>query len=168
VFPTEDLTDATTASAEDRFRQFDAVSRLLHEVCRLRPLVLVLDDVHWSDKHTLLLLNHVARSVSDERMMIIGNSRPTEQRHPEILGRVARELLTTVLDLRGLPAAAVGRQLAIVLGEDVEASTGSVSCQGVKLRPTLEEALEASPATQRAGACAPALTCMFVGGGGRI
>jgi len=33
---------------------------------------------------------------------------------------------------------------------------------------TLEEALEVRPDNRRAGACAPALTCMFFGGGGRI
>ena len=120
VFPSEGSAEVTTASVDDRFRQFDAVARLLREVCGLRPLVLVLDDVHWSDKPSLLLLNHVARSLSHERLLIVASSRPTEQRHSEVLGRLAREPLTTVLELRGLPAAAVGRQLAMVLGEDVE------------------------------------------------
>ena len=119
VFPSRDSAEAITASVDDRFRQFDAVARLLREVCGLRPLVLVLDDVHWSDKPSLLLLNHLARSVGQERLLIIASSRPTEQRHSEILGRLAREPLTTVLELRGLPAAAVGRQLAMVLGEEV-------------------------------------------------
>jgi predicted ATPase len=89
-------------------------------VCGLRPLVLVLDDVHWSDKPSLLLLHHVVRSLSDERLLIVASSRPTEQRHSEILGRLAREPSTTVLELRGLSTAAIGRQLAMVLGEDVE------------------------------------------------
>ncbi len=123
VFPSEVSAEARTSSADDRFRQFDAVARLLREVCRLRPLVLVLDDVHWSDVSSLLLLNQVARSLSDERLLIIASSRPTEQRHSEILGRLAREPLTTVLDLRGLPTAAVGRQLAMVLGEEVDPTT---------------------------------------------
>jgi DNA-binding CsgD family transcriptional regulator len=122
VFPSGGSGEATTGSADDRFRQFDAVARLLQEVSRLRPLVLVLDDVHWSDKPALLLLNHVARSLSHERLLIVASSRPTEQRHSEILGRLAREPLTTVLHLRGLPAAAVGRQLAIVLGEEVDSA----------------------------------------------
>ena len=120
VFPSEGSPDALAASVDDRFRQFDAMARLLQEVCRLRPLVLVLDDVHWSDKPSLLLLNHVARSLSHERLLIVASSRPTEQRHSEILGRLAREPCTTVLELRGLPAAAVGRQLATVLDGDVD------------------------------------------------
>lgn len=122
VFPSEVSAETMSSSADDRFRQFDAVARLLREMCSLRPLVLVLDDVHWSDKASLLLLNHVTRSLSDERLVIVASSRPTEQRHSEILGRLAREPLTTVLDLRGLPQSAVGQQLAMVLGEDVDPS----------------------------------------------
>ena len=120
VFPSEKSAEAMTASADDRFRQFDAVARLLREVCGLRPLVLLLDDVHWSDKPSLLLLNHVARSLSHERLLIVASSRPAEQRHSEIIGRLAREPMTDMLELRGLPGAAVGRQLAILLGKDVE------------------------------------------------
>jgi len=120
VFPSGGSAEAMTGSADDRFRQFDAVAQLLREVCGLRPLVLVLDDVHWSDKPSLLLLNHVARSLSHERLLLVASSRPTEQRHSGILGRVAREPLSTVLELRGLSSAAIGRQLAIALGEDVE------------------------------------------------
>ncbi|HEV2760757.1 MAG TPA: AAA family ATPase [Acidimicrobiales bacterium] len=123
VFPSEGSAEAMAASVDDRFRQFDAVARLLREVCELCPLVLVLDDVHWSDKPSLLLLNHVARSLSQERLMIVASSRPTEQRHREFLGRLAREPMSTVLELQGLPAAAVGRQLALVLGGDVEPAT---------------------------------------------
>ena len=123
VFSSDEGAEKMTVSADDRFRQFDAVARLLREVCRLRPLVLVLDDVHWSDKPSLLLLNHVARSLSDERLLIVASSRPTEQRHSEILARLAREPIATVLELRGLPAAAVGRQLGLMLGEDVEPET---------------------------------------------
>ncbi|HUR18926.1 MAG TPA: AAA family ATPase [Acidimicrobiales bacterium] len=127
VFLTEVSTDSVTASADDRFRQFDAVARLLREICRVRPLVLVLDDVHWSDKAALLLLNHVTRSLSDEQLLIVAISRPTEQRHSEVLARLTREPLTTVIDLRGLPASAIGRQLAMALGVDVdEAAIASV------------------------------------------
>ncbi len=120
VFPAGGSTEAMRASVDDRFRQFDAVAQLLREMCRQHPFVLVLDDVHWSDKPSLLLLNHVARSLSHERLLLVASSRPTEQRHSEILGRLAREPMSTVLELRGLPAAAVGRQLAMVLGEDVD------------------------------------------------
>src|SRR3954453_6748582 len=42
--------------SEDRFRLFDAVARLLHEVTRNRSLVIVFDDAHWGVVSPLLLL----------------------------------------------------------------------------------------------------------------
>jgi predicted ATPase len=53
---------AGSRSAEDRFRQFDAVARLLREVCLQAPLLVVLDDAHWADETSLLLLHHVTGS----------------------------------------------------------------------------------------------------------
>jgi predicted ATPase len=48
AFPgTEPEVDA--GSAEARFKQFDAVGRLLRQVAGQTPLVIVLDDVHWAD-----------------------------------------------------------------------------------------------------------------------
>lgn len=106
-------------SAEDRFRQFDAVARLLREVCRHTPLVIVLDDVHWADKPTLLLLQHVARSLTAERLLLVVNTRITDQEHGELLARLVREPLTTLVALRGLEAPAIRQQLATLTGDDV-------------------------------------------------
>src|SRR5213075_1185257 len=39
-----------------RYRTFDAVSRVLAYLARARPTVLVLDDLHWADNSTALLV----------------------------------------------------------------------------------------------------------------
>lgn len=108
------------ATPEDRFRQFEAVSRLLREACRPRPLVIVLDDLHWADASTLLPLRHLVRSLAGDRLLVVANTRPG---HDELLGRLAREPLTTVLDLGGLGDGAVRAQLAGLLGKDVDDDT---------------------------------------------
>lgn len=113
------------ATPEDRFRQFEAVSRLLRDVSRRRPLVIVLDDLHWADTTTLLLLRHLARSLADDRLLLIVNTRPTEQRHSELLGRVAAEPITTVVDLSGLSEVAIREQLLGLLGDDVDDATAA-------------------------------------------
>ncbi|HVE93990.1 MAG TPA: AAA family ATPase [Acidimicrobiales bacterium] len=120
VFSSACSPDAGAASPDDRFRQFDAVARVLREVARVRPLLVVIDDAHWSDKPALLLLHHVARSLIDDRILIVAIARVTEQGHRDTLGRLAQEPLATTLDLHGLPAVAVGRQLASVLGENLD------------------------------------------------
>src|SRR5262249_15811117 len=38
-----------------RFRLFDSITAFLKNACRKRPLVLILDDLHWADKPSLLL-----------------------------------------------------------------------------------------------------------------
>ena len=118
VFQSPEADPGDVSSAEDRFRQFDAVARLLRQICLETPLVIVLDDVHWADKPTLLLLQHVARGLTDERLLLVVNSRVTEQRHRELFIQLLREPLTTSIHLQGLPTSAVRQQLASVLGHD--------------------------------------------------
>jgi len=118
VFPS---TGQTTdhGSSEERFRQFDAVGRLLRHIAARTPLVIILDDLHWADQPTLLLLQHVARTLTDERLLFVVNYRETELTHAAILANLLREPVTREMHLTGLPAPAVGRHLASVVGHDV-------------------------------------------------
>ncbi len=92
---------------------------MLRETCRQTPLAIVLDDVHWADPSTLLLLHHLARALTDERLLVIANARVTEQRHGELLARLLREPRTVSIELRGLPPAGVRAQLSSLIGRDV-------------------------------------------------
>ncbi len=118
IFPTAEP-GVDTGSAEDRFKQFDAVGRLLRHVAARTPLVIILDDVHWADQPSLLLLLHVARSLTDERLLFVVNYRDTEQTHSSIVANLLREPAAREMHLGGLPAPAVSRQLASVVGHDV-------------------------------------------------
>jgi DNA-binding CsgD family transcriptional regulator len=119
VFSSPEAQRESASAADDRFRQFDAVARLLRQVCLQTPLVIVLDDVHWADKPTLLLLQHVARGLTDERLLLLVNARVAEQRHGDLLTRLLREPLTTQIHLRGLAAPAIRQQLTSVVGHEV-------------------------------------------------
>ena len=44
-----------------RFRLFDSITAFLKSAGRRQPLVLVLDDLHWADHPSLLLLEFVAK-----------------------------------------------------------------------------------------------------------
>jgi DNA-binding CsgD family transcriptional regulator len=123
---------AGSGSSEDRFRVFDAVDRLLGRVTRERPLVVVVDDAHWADPSSLLLLQHVARSAAARRLLVMVNVRDTEPLHDVLAGGLLREPATTEVELGGLAAPDVGAQLAALLGgppadtevERVHARTG--------------------------------------------
>ena len=42
------------------------------------PLVLVLEDLHWSDYSTLDLISYLARQRDETRLMVVGTYRPAE------------------------------------------------------------------------------------------
>ena len=44
----------------------------------MQPLVLVLDDLHWADKPSLLLLEFLVRQISESSLMIVGSYRDAE------------------------------------------------------------------------------------------
>jgi class 3 adenylate cyclase len=90
----------------ERYALFDAVASLLREVALTRPLILVLDDLHWADDSTLMLLRHVARAVRDAPLLILGTYRDTEvpDDHPLLaaLAELRRARALTSVSLGGL------------------------------------------------------------------
>jgi tetratricopeptide (TPR) repeat protein len=98
-------------SEQARFRLFDAMAVFLGNASARRPLLLVLDDLHWADEPSLLLLQFLARGLVDTRILAVAAYRDTEARIvPHVARRVAA--LTAdghVLRLRRLEAPEVGR-----------------------------------------------------------
>ncbi|MGK5169272.1 ATP-binding protein [Geodermatophilus sp. CPCC 205761] len=101
-----------------RFRSFDAVARLLREVTRARPVLVVLDDLHRADPASLLLLRHVVGTMAGQRLLVVATHRDTEPVAP-VVTELRLEPVTEVLHLRGLPAPAVGAQLTALLGRSL-------------------------------------------------
>jgi DNA-binding CsgD family transcriptional regulator/tetratricopeptide (TPR) repeat protein len=108
-----------SGSTEDRFRLFDAVARLLCEITASAPWVIVLDDAHRADYGSLLLLHHVVRTLTRQRLLVMVNHRDTEPVPDVLVTGLAREPVARRIDLRGLAAGAVGKQLAALVGRDV-------------------------------------------------
>ncbi len=115
-------------SSEDRFTQFDCMSRLLRQVTSQTPLVIVLDDAQWADQPSLLLLQHMVRALSDEPLLVLVNHRDTENGHSGLLTGILREPPTRALHLAGLSTQDVGRQLTLALSHDV----GSTQAEEVR------------------------------------
>ena len=53
------------AAREERRYLFGAVVEVLANLARIRPMVIMLDDVHWADEHSLLLLEFLAVRLPD-------------------------------------------------------------------------------------------------------
>src|SRR5262249_8431298 len=78
----------------ERYLLWGAVVGLLRQASASEPLMLVLDDLHWADKPTLLLLKHVVSQGQGMRALIIATYRESDlaRGHP---------LSDTLADLRG-------------------------------------------------------------------
>ena len=57
---------------------FEQVTGVLRAVARSRPLILVLDDLHWLDVASASLLFHLGRHLAGSRLLIVGAYRPEE------------------------------------------------------------------------------------------
>ena len=62
----------------ERYRLFASVGALLRRVGATTPVVLVLDDLHWADTSTVLLLRHVVRDSRATGLFVVGTSRDAE------------------------------------------------------------------------------------------
>jgi DNA-binding SARP family transcriptional activator len=88
----------------ERYRLFEAVSDAVVGIARWQPVVLVLDDVHWADRPTLLLLRQLARAAEHAPLLVLLAYRDAE-RSPELvetLIHLRREHFLEQLPLRGL------------------------------------------------------------------
>ncbi len=117
---------ANLTAEQARFRLFDGVAIFLATAARRQPLVLVLDDLHWADAPSLLLLQFLARQMRDARLLVVGAYRDVDVRrqHPlaAVLGELARESCYRRLALRGLGLEDVGRFIAETTGQAAAAS----------------------------------------------
>jgi len=101
--PSPPLEDAEQA----RFRLFDSITTFFRNASQNQPLVIVLDNLHWADTPSLLLLEFMAREMADSGLLVLGTYRDSEiianQDLSATLGEVAREPLFQQIRLDGLP-----------------------------------------------------------------
>ena len=100
---------------------FAALHRLFVDLSsEERPVVVVLEDLHWADRSSLDLLRYLARSLGDAHVMIVGTYRSDElhRRHAlqPALGELVRLPTTISLGLGPFSPDEVAAQLQAILG----------------------------------------------------
>jgi DNA-binding winged helix-turn-helix (wHTH) protein/predicted ATPase len=115
--PAEQEALQRTVLGGTRERMLRELAEALDSITVERPLVLVLEDLHWSDQATLDLLTWLARRREPARLLVLGTYRPVDvivHGHP--LQTVKQELALhgqcVELRLEGLDATAVAAYLA--------------------------------------------------------
>ena len=123
--PPNQLMDTET----DQERIFDSVLELCARLSLRTPLMLFLDDAHWSDAGTLSLLRHLARrsratlQKSRPRMMIVITYREVELDEARALNEVIldlnRERITTRIKLTRLTMERTRDMLSVMFAEEI-------------------------------------------------
>jgi serine/threonine protein kinase/tetratricopeptide (TPR) repeat protein len=108
---------------EERYRLMQSVASFLANAANVQPLLLVLEDLHDSDKGTLEMLTHVSRQLAGTRVLIVGTYRDVEvdRTHPlsAALAELRRISSYGRVLLRGLNADEVRRMLESIARQEV-------------------------------------------------
>ena len=130
-----DLAAPTRADPDtERYALFDAVVAVLGVASTSAPVVLILDDLHWAAKPTLLLLRHLLRFGEHARVQIVGTYRSTDldRSHPlaAMLADLHRDGSATRLQLSGLDEVDVSAYVAEAGYDDEELARALASVTG--------------------------------------
>lgn len=122
-----------------RFRFFDSLAGLLRRVAVPRPLVLVLEDLHWADPDSVRLLRFLISALRDSGVFVLGTSRDVElpRTHPlmELFAEISRAPNCDRIDLRGLEPDQIDTLLRRIAGREI----------GEELVETVVEMTEGNP-----------------------
>jgi class 3 adenylate cyclase/tetratricopeptide (TPR) repeat protein len=102
--------NALDAIGSEQLQLFRAIARAVIDLAQQQPTMLVLEDLHWADRSTLDLLQHVIFAVADAAtqapvpLMVVATYRPTEgdERLARAITRLRREDITLTVELAGL------------------------------------------------------------------
>ena len=109
---------------------FNAYQAFTERGARAMPMVLVLEDLHWADEPTVLLMQHLAQHLAPLPLLVVGTYRDVEldvgRPFAKVLESLVRERLATRISLRRLPETDVEALLAALGGPNPPAALARV------------------------------------------
>ncbi|MER6025432.1 AAA family ATPase [Streptomyces sp. NPDC001851] len=103
-------------------RLFELTARLLQRIAADRPVVLVLEDLHWADASTRHLLAYLLRTLRTGRLLVLASYRSDDvhRRHPlrPLLAELDRLRTVRRIELARFTREEVGRQIAGILAAE--------------------------------------------------
>jgi len=110
----------------ERYRLFEAIADWLADASAETPILLVLDDLQWAAKPTLLLLRHILLSPDAMQMLVVATYRDTELHREnsfaEFLADLPRLDGAERLAVSGIDAVDVAAYLEAAAGHDLDAA----------------------------------------------
>ena len=77
---------------EGHQRLFESLDAVLADLCRVEPVVVVLEDLHWADEMSLRLFAFVARRLVERPLLLVLSSRDEDLAETPALARLVDEL----------------------------------------------------------------------------
>ena len=103
-------------------RLFEAVSQFIVNISRESPLLVVLDDLQWTDPSSLLLLHYLARGVYRAPLLLLGAYRNTDidSKHPltPVLTELNRERLLQSVQLKRMSLDEISEMIKRIIEQD--------------------------------------------------
>ena len=109
---------------------FNSFLEFLERGAQVSPYVILVDDLHWADESTLLLLQHVAQRIAEMSVLIVGTYRDVdldvERPFAEMLETLTRQRLAQKLPLGRLTEDGVSQMLEALSSQTPPASLATV------------------------------------------
>ncbi len=106
----------------ERDRLFEAVSQFIANVSKETPLVVVLDDLQWTDQTSLLLLDYLGRGVHRTPLLIVGAYRESDidEKHPlfSVMTDLNRERVLQSISLKRMSYEEVSEMIKRILEQE--------------------------------------------------
>jgi len=107
---------------QEQNRLFEAVSQFITNISRETPLLVVLDDLQWTDPSSLLLMHYLARGVQKTSLLLLGAYRSTDidDKHPltPVLTELNRERLPQEIQLKRMSFSDVTEMIKNILEQE--------------------------------------------------
>ena len=122
LFPApSELPEQVLDPDQQRFRVFDSLATVLRTAGDARPLLALLDDLHWADVSSLAFLDFLAREVRDARVLVLGTYRDRETGPDHPLLRLPHDVHR--MSLGGLTRPETGALMSATTGREADPST---------------------------------------------
>ena len=107
---------------QEQNRLFEAVSQFITNISKETPLLVVLDDLQWTDPSSLLLLHYLARGVYRTPLLLLGayRSMDIDAKHPlsQVLTELNRERLPQSVSLKRMSLDDISEMIKQILEQD--------------------------------------------------
>ena len=114
LFPGSTLSPSEAQPESARLELFTAVGALFRRLSQPRPVLLVLDDLHWATAATVMLLRHLLREADGQRLLVVGTYREGDLDAAHPVRALVGDDRTSVIDLTTLSDHEVAEMVAAI------------------------------------------------------